>query len=288
MFDSRIAKKNTYLAAVLAYLVPGAGHLYQGRVFKAIVYFCCIYGAFFYGMYLAEWKAVYNSQSPQNRTLGYFAQVGVGIPALYALVQSSRYNSRHNVPKNTLQAPLSAEFTGYAVDTSHPDEGRPISGTIELKPDFERRGIIGGTFTGTDADGKPFNIESLGGNTSYLAPKVGAGTGRDLHCGIVNQPGTETEGFDFIEGTIPRDFLDWFEAPLENADLQDLNGRLGKQYELALVYTWIAGLLNFLIVWDALEGPAYGYGDEEEEEDGDVDRADEQSEKSKKPLTAAS
>jgi hypothetical protein len=36
-------------------------------------------------------------------------------------------------------------------------------------------------------------------------------------------------------------------------------------FELALVFTWIAGLLNILAVWDALEGPAYGYGDEEPE-----------------------
>jgi hypothetical protein len=70
-----------------------------------------------------------------------------------------------------------------------------------------------------------------------------------------------------IDGETPRPFFDWFEAPLEDEEIQDVNRRLGKRYELALVYTWIAGLLNILAVWDALEGPAYGYGDEEDDDD---------------------
>ncbi len=74
-----------------------------------------------------------------------------------------------------------------------------------------------------------------------------------------------------IEGTIPRPFLDHFQVPLTDEALQHLNGKLGKQYELALVYTWIAGLLNLLAVWDAAAGPAYGYGDEEEEDEKNED-----------------
>ena len=42
---------------------------------------------------------------------------------------------------------------------------------------------------------------------------------------------------------------------------------MGKFFELAKIFTWIAGLLNILAVWDAFEGPAYGYGDEEESTD---------------------
>ena len=36
---------------------------------------------------------------------------------------------------------------------------------------------------------------------------------------------------------------------------------------MASVFTWIAGLLNLLVIWDAVDGPAYGYGDEKKEED---------------------
>ncbi len=55
--------------------------------------------------------------------------------------------------------------------------------------------------------------------------------------------------------------------PLDDPALEHLYGRLGKHYEMALVYTWIAGLLNVLAVWDAVQGPAYGYGDEPVEDD---------------------
>jgi hypothetical protein len=43
----------------------------------------------------------------------------------------------------------------------------------------------------------------------------------------------------------------------------ELHRKLGKFHELALTFTMIAGLLNILVILDVLEGPAYGYGDEE-------------------------
>ena len=37
------------------------------------------------------------------------------------------------------------------------------------------------------------------------------------------------------------------------------------------MFTWIAGLLNLMAIWDAYDGPAYGYGDEEPEDEEDPD-----------------
>jgi hypothetical protein len=84
------------------------------------------------------------------------------------------------------------------------------------------------------------------------------------------QDGREVHGR--ITGVIPRNFVNYFAAPLTRRDKEDLNGRLGKYFELAKVFTWIAGLLNVLAVWDALGGPAYGYGDEEEDESTDENK----------------
>ena len=47
-----------------------------------------------------------------------------------------------------------------------------------------------------------------------------------------------------------------------------MNRRLGRSYEIALLFTWVAGLLNLLAIWDAYEGPAYGYGDEVDQPEG--------------------
>ena len=72
-----------------------------------------------------------------------------------------------------------------------------------------------------------------------------------------------------IEGTVPRHFWDWFQVPLEDKALEEIHGRLGRHYELAQGITWSAGWLNLLAIGDAFEGPAYGYGDEEELAEGE-------------------
>jgi len=46
-------------AGLLSYLVPGLGQIYQGRVGKGILFMVCLYGMFFYGMFLGDWKNVH-------------------------------------------------------------------------------------------------------------------------------------------------------------------------------------------------------------------------------------
>ena len=46
-------------AGVLSYLVPGLGQIYQGRVAKGILFLVCLYGLFFTGMAMGDWKNVY-------------------------------------------------------------------------------------------------------------------------------------------------------------------------------------------------------------------------------------
>jgi TM2 domain-containing membrane protein YozV len=53
--------KDPWLAAFLAWLVPGLGHLYQGRTGKGLLFFICIVGTFFYGLYIGGGKVVYAS-----------------------------------------------------------------------------------------------------------------------------------------------------------------------------------------------------------------------------------
>ncbi len=82
--------RNPALAAFLGWLVPGAGHLYQGRTGKGLLYLICILGTFFYGLYLGDGKVVYFSWRPNDTRWAYFCQVGVGLAALPALVQADR------------------------------------------------------------------------------------------------------------------------------------------------------------------------------------------------------
>ena len=47
------------LAAFLSYLVPGLGQVMQGRIGKGVLFFVCLYGLFFYGLYLSNWRSVW-------------------------------------------------------------------------------------------------------------------------------------------------------------------------------------------------------------------------------------
>lgn len=82
--------KNRTLAAFLAWLIPGAGHLYQGRTTKGWLFFVCILSAWILGFALGGGHVVYASWQPGDKRWHYFLQAGVGAAALPALVQGDR------------------------------------------------------------------------------------------------------------------------------------------------------------------------------------------------------
>jgi hypothetical protein len=274
MNDPRIIFKDRLVAGVLAWLIPGAGHLYQGRMFKGGLFFVCILATFMYGLALGDWQGVYyqdNVPPMRKRPWGYAAQIGVGLPALPALIQFKRFYSESNRPE-PLAEPIEAPFTGTMEDIT--PEGRfrrvDLRGTISLRPVAGEFGgqAAEGTFSGTlEAKGEePRQVEIKLSGMCRLGPPIGPDPMRELNCEAVSdQPGGARNARK-IDGEIPRAFLNRVEVPLNEDALQSIHGRLGKFYELSLVYTWIAGLLNVLAIWDAVEGPAYGYGDEEEDE----------------------
>ncbi|QDT54977.1 hypothetical protein Pan44_30180 [Caulifigura coniformis] len=265
MTDSRIRLRAPVLAAILTFILPGLGHLFQGRVFKGLVYGVCITGMFLYGSALAEWKAI---QAPpfeyrmKNRTLlalKYAAQFGMGTPAVAALLQTRRYLSDENRIPRTLAAPITAPFEGTF--TTYPtDAGRldtPVKGTLSLETVQGGFGeTIGGKFTGSTGDGK--QVELTLKESVDLDRPIAADWNRHVSGDAHQSDGTSGQ----LNGSIPRPLTNWFGAPLDDTEEQELEGRLGKWHELAVVLTWIAGLLNMLAIWDALEGPAYGYNDD--------------------------
>jgi len=265
MTDSRIRLRAPVLAAILTFILPGLGHLFQGRVFKGMIYGVCITGMFLYGSALAEWKAI---QAPpfeyrmKNRTLlalKYAAQFGMGTPAVAALLQTRRYLSEDNRDPRTLASPITAPFEGTL--TTYPtNAGRletQVKGTLSLETVQGGFGeTIGGKFTGTTDAGKP--IELTLKESVDLDRPIAADWNRHVSGEAHQADGTSGQ----LHGSIPRHLVNWFGAPLNDTEEQELEGRLGKWHELAVVLTWIAGLLNMLAIWDALEGPAYGYNDD--------------------------
>lgn len=90
---SKIDLRDAWLAGFLAWLVPGLGHMYQRRWGKGGLYMTCILGTFIYGLWLGGGRVVYASfREPDwhDWRWAYVGQVGVGLPALPAIVQAMR------------------------------------------------------------------------------------------------------------------------------------------------------------------------------------------------------
>ena len=258
--------KNPAVAGILAFLVPGAGHIYQGRTVKGLIYSFCILGLFFWGNKLGEGMVVYNTPDRtapwpiRNIALSYAAQLGAGAAALPPLLQNRRAANDNPVIRK-LTGPITAPFEGTLEPAESPESGLLV-GTVKLEPLEGQFGVVDvhGTFEGT-LDGKPVKLE-LGGSRFELDRRIKAGFRRRLDCSVIDPDAKSNSIPQWISGAIPRSFVDGYGAPPDPEQLQEINGRLGKIYELALVFTWIAGLLNILAIWDCVLGPAYGFGDE--------------------------
>jgi hypothetical protein len=82
--------RNPIVAGVLAWLLPGAGHLYQRRYAKGALFMVCILTTFFFGLSLGGGHVVYASLTKDDMRWHYLCQVAVGTPALPALLQTHR------------------------------------------------------------------------------------------------------------------------------------------------------------------------------------------------------
>jgi hypothetical protein len=104
------------LAGLLSYLVPGLGQIYQGRVVKGLLFFVCLYGMFFFGMYLGDWRNVYiqplntpGGQAGRVRVLDVLidrarplGQVWIGVAAWPAIIQYLQYDAEDKEGHPTL------------------------------------------------------------------------------------------------------------------------------------------------------------------------------------------
>ncbi len=59
----------SFLAAILSYLVPGLGQIYQGRFGKGILFMVSLLGMFILGQWMGNWQNVYYSptREPERR-----------------------------------------------------------------------------------------------------------------------------------------------------------------------------------------------------------------------------
>ncbi|MDZ4819994.1 MAG: DUF6677 family protein [Planctomycetota bacterium] len=157
--------RNRWLAALLAWLFPGAGHLYQRRYGKAMLFMICILGTFLYGILLGSNRVVYASFRKANNSApivqddiryAFLCQIGIGLPVLPAIIQAERVKGPD--PK----APLWGGFMAPPVLRGQLVPRKWVEEQVAL-PENEREF--------TDADFSP----DTGPYRTYLPPLVNDG-----------------------------------------------------------------------------------------------------------------
>jgi TM2 domain-containing membrane protein YozV len=159
----------------LSYLVPGLGQICQGRTGKGVLFLVCLYGLFFFGMYLGSWSNV------------------------------------------------------YLPDT---------------------------------ADGNnPWRLPDLAANV-FNRPQFAG----QFWIGVAAWPALwQYHTFDRGKDSGPL-FGRFERAPLDEREINDLQRKGDKNWDLAWVYTVIAGVLNILVIYDAAAGPALAAAEEADAE----------------------
>jgi hypothetical protein len=168
------------LAALLSFVVPGLGQVYQGRVGKGLLFFGGLYLLFFYGMWMGQWRNVWLPDADNLPPV----QVG-----------------RNNL------------------------EGTPKA--LWYRPQF-----LGQFWIGAAAWPAVYQYAAYDG-TKDSGPIFGK-----------------------------------FERTPDEKELNDLQRNGNKRWDLGWVYTVIAGVLNLLVIYDALAGPMFREAPRPAEEQG--------------------
>ena len=102
--------KNRVIATLFAWLVPGVGHLYQGRTSKGIMIFVCISFLFLTGFQMSGGKAVYCSFRSTDLRWQFIGQVFVGSAAIPAIVQNRVVRSQEADPRKAIRPLFGGKF----------------------------------------------------------------------------------------------------------------------------------------------------------------------------------
>ncbi len=192
------------LPALLSYLVPGLGQIYQGRVGKGVLFFVCVVSLFFYGMYLGNWSNVYlPDTSAEPNTLN--------LPPLAAdLYNRPQFLGQFWVGVAAWPAVL--QYMAYDPDA----EVGPLFGTYQRYPYESRSDSDNDSAKGSDDPAERKRARQ----TARLKPNIALN--------------------DYKGKT-----------------LNELQNEGDKRWDLGWVFTVIAGVLNVMVIYDALAGPAF-------------------------------
>ena len=128
----RLRGKSPELAAVLAWLIPGAGHLYAGHLIKGLGAVVLVLGLYVSGLVASRGDAV-SLRAEVGHEYAFLAQVGAGLPTALGLAYSHGRLPKLQPPD--LSHPSLLEDPAYAARLGDVDTGllfTMIAGLLNL------------------------------------------------------------------------------------------------------------------------------------------------------------
>jgi hypothetical protein len=205
------------LAGVLSYLVPGLGQITQGRVGKGVLFLVCIYTLFFYGVYLGSGEVTREGHTYRTSGVVYLPDV-----------------TEPSTPSNPLQR---------------------LGSNLYNRPQFAGQFWVGivawpAIVHYLRHDHVKYKEVDTKYNNADRDPETGAPTERDRAARLLEEAGEKERELD-------HPLLGGFQREPAAASLNVIHNAGDKRLELAWVFTVIAGVLNILVIYDAVAGPAH-------------------------------
>lgn len=117
------------LAAVLSYLVPGLGQIWQGRYGKGVLFLVCLLGLFFFGMYQGGWRNVYIDVAEQQA-----GKKPASVNVVDSLVAKARFFGQFWIGVAAWPAVIQYATTPADANVNVAGEGHPVFGTFQRRP----------------------------------------------------------------------------------------------------------------------------------------------------------
>jgi hypothetical protein len=209
-------------AGVLSYLVPGLGQIVQGRVGKGLLFLVCIYTLFFYGMYLGN------------------GEVRIGS-------RTYRLTSNVYLPDTVEDTPLR--------EGQSPSQLPPLLINLYNRPQFAGQFWVGVaawpaiwqymTFKKNEVHDREHEIDRLYSEADQATDRQEK-----------EQKLREAEELERQLRNLHPLLGDFQREPSASA-INAVHNAGDKRLELAWVYTVIAGVLNIMVIYDAVAGPVF-------------------------------
>jgi hypothetical protein len=211
------------MAGVLSYLVPGLGQIVQGRVGKGLLFLVCIYTLFFYGMYLG------------------IGEVRIGS-------RTYRLTSNVYLPDTVEKAPLRE-------GQPPPSQMPPLLVNLYNRPQFAGQFWVGVAAWPAIWQYMTYNkeeVQELEHAIDRLYNEADGATDAEEKALKIR----EAEELEHqLRNRHP--VLGDFQREPSASAINAVHNAGDKRLELAWVYTVIAGVLNIMVIYDAVAGPVF-------------------------------